>query len=47
LIPYEGNDSWLEETVRKIHLCLISSKIPDANDSCDYCSYRSAVEDVL
>jgi hypothetical protein len=47
LIPYEGNDFWLEETVRKIHSCLISSKIPDANNSCDYCSYRSAVEDVL
>ncbi len=47
LIPYEGNDSWIEETVRKIHSCLISNKIPDANDGCDFCAYRTAVEDVL
>ena len=47
LIPYEGNDSWLEETVRKIYSCLISNNIPDANDGCDFCAYRSAVEDVL
>jgi hypothetical protein len=47
LIPYEGDDSWIEETIIKIHSCLISNQIPDPNDSCDFCAYRSAVEDVL
>jgi len=47
LIPYEGDDSWLEETVMEIHSCLISNQIPDANDGCDFCAYRSAVQDVL
>ena len=47
LIPYEGDDSWIEETIKKIHSCLISNQIPGPNDSCDFCAYRSAVEDVL
>jgi hypothetical protein len=47
LIPYEGDDSWIEETIKKIHLCLICNQIPDANDDCDFCAYRSAVEGVL
>ena len=47
LIPYDGNDSWLGKTINKIHSCLVSSQIPEAEDSCDYCAYRAAVEDVL
>jgi len=47
LIPYEGDDSWIEGTVRKIHSCLISNQIPEPNDGCDFCAYRSAVEGVL
>ena len=47
LIPYAGDDSWVEETIIKIHSCLICGQIPDANDGCDFCAYRSAVEDVL
>ena len=47
LIPYAGDDSWIEETIIKIHSCLICNQIPDANDDCDFCAYRSAVEGVL
>ena len=47
LIPYAGDDSWVEETIIKIHSCLICNQIPDANDDCDFCAYRSAVEGVL
>jgi hypothetical protein len=47
LIPYEGNDSWVEETIMGIHSCLISNQIPDAKNGCDFCAYRSAVKDVL
>jgi len=47
LIPYAGDDSWVEETIIKIHSCLICGQIPDANDGCDFCAYRSAVEGVL
>lgn len=46
LIPYEGDDSWVEGTVRDIHACLNSDSIPDADPECDYCNYRSAITDV-
>jgi hypothetical protein len=47
LIPYDGNDSWLEKTIKNIHSCLMNNQIPGANEDCDYCAYRAAVEDVL
>jgi len=47
LIPYEGDDSWMEDTVRKMHRCLNSGKIPETGEDCDFCKYRDAVKDVL
>ncbi|MFA6519401.1 MAG: PD-(D/E)XK nuclease family protein [Candidatus Paceibacterota bacterium] len=41
LIPYEGNDSWVEYTLRDIKTCLDSDAIPDAYPDCDYCRYRT------
>jgi len=46
LIPYEGSDSWVESTIKKIHKCLKSDKIPKADSDCDYCAYRAAVKKV-
>jgi hypothetical protein len=43
LIPYTGDDSWIEKTIVKIHKCLNSSKIPKSNLDCDYCAYVKAV----
>ena len=31
LIPYTGDDGWVEKTIKKIHKCLKSDKIPEAN----------------
>lgn len=39
VIPYTGDDSWLEETLAKLHDCLNQNKPPASNPSCDYCSY--------
>ncbi len=47
LIPYEGDDSWLDKTIKGIHACLVSSQVPEADENCDYCAYRAAVEEVL
>lgn len=47
LIAYEGNDGWVEQTVRDAHACLNSSDIPPASEDCDYCRYRSDVESVM
>jgi CRISPR/Cas system-associated exonuclease Cas4 (RecB family) len=43
LIPYKGNDSWVEKTILQAHKCLNSDKIPSANPDCDYCSYIKAI----
>lgn len=43
IIPYEGDDGWLETTLGKIKENLESSKIPDVGEDCDYCKYREAV----
>jgi len=46
LIPYEGSDDWVEETIAKIHACLNADEIPRSSFKCDYCRYRQAVEEV-
>lgn len=49
LIPYEGNDGWIEETIHEIHKCLLNPDIPDLGEECDYCQYYDALKstDVL
>jgi RecB family exonuclease len=44
LIPYKGNDSWIEPALTKMKACLDSKKIPKAGEECDYCAYREAVK---
>lgn len=43
LIPYKGNDSWVEKKIKDLHKCLKSSKTPKAGKDCDYCGYVRAV----
>lgn len=40
IIPYTGDDAWVEPTLEKIVRCLKSNSIPKASQECDYCSYR-------
>ena len=46
LIPYKGNDDWVEPTIHDLYRCLQSDDIPAANDQCDYCAYVSATREV-
>jgi len=39
LIPYEGNDSWVEGTLNRIYQCLNRDTIPEADEDCDFCAY--------
>jgi CRISPR/Cas system-associated exonuclease Cas4 (RecB family) len=39
IIPYEGDDSWVEPTIYKIKECLESEAMPKNNEDCDYCQY--------
>ncbi len=47
IIPYEGDDSWVEKTIFDIHECLESNKLPSSGDDCDFCQYRKAVKSIL
>lgn len=46
IIPYEGNDSWLEVEINEMHKCLMSPVIPEHSLECDYCIYNKALEEV-
>lgn len=46
IIPYEGDDSWVEKVVERVHKCLMSNELPKAAHDCDYCNYRDAAEEV-
>jgi len=40
LLPYEGDDSWIDPTLDKLKACLESDTIPETGKMCDYCPYR-------
>lgn len=42
LIPYVGDDAWVEGAIRDIHRCLQGPEIPASGADCDYCAYRKA-----
>ncbi len=42
LIPYTGNDTWIEPKLAEIKQCLLSDHLPTAAAACDYCVYRTA-----
>lgn len=40
IIPYKGDDSWVEGTILDIHTCLESEEMPPPGPDCDFCRYR-------
>ena len=46
LLPYTGDDSWVESTLFEIKKCL-DGKIPQSNPNCDFCNYRKAFQDTV
>ena len=42
ILPYTGEDSWIEDTVLNLHKCLMAEDIPEPGKDCDYCSYVSS-----
>lgn len=47
VIPYAGDDSWVEDTITSMYKSVSSSELPKPGDNCDYCNYRRAARDVL
>ena len=43
LVPYKGDDSWVEQTLLDIKKTLDSESLPAASPECDYCLYRETV----
>lgn len=39
VIPYKGDDSWVEGILYKIKECLENDDMPPSGDDCDYCAY--------
>ncbi len=46
ILPYEGDDSWMEDTVLAMRACLMGPSIPVHSAECDYCTYNKAVREV-
>ncbi len=46
LIPYKGNDDWVEENIIKAHECLMGDTIPEMAEDCDFCRYRREITKV-
>ena len=40
LLPYKGNDSWIEDTLYEIYNLLQSEIIPPINNNCSLCDYQ-------
>lgn len=45
IIPYTGNDEWVEKAVLAAKECLMLEEIPAADPECDYCNYREAAQE--
>jgi RecB family exonuclease len=43
VLPYVGDDSWIEDVLQAIKACLMQDNIPGASERCSYCKYCLAV----
>jgi len=46
VIPYEGDDSWIEPKLKEIKKTLDAKDVPEADSDCDYCRYTEAISDL-
>jgi hypothetical protein len=46
LIPYAGNDGWVEDAIMKAKACLEGSELPAPGPMCEYCNYRKLALEV-
>lgn len=44
VIPYTGNDGWVDAAVIDARTCLAANSIPKAGNGCDYCDYVDAIK---
>ncbi len=46
IVPYKGDNSWVEPLLMEIRKTLSSDKLPDCDPDCEYCAYRDKIEKV-
>lgn len=46
IIPYEGSDSWVEETLTRARELLAKNEIPEPSPDCEFCLYRKLAQEV-
>ena len=44
IIPYQGNDKWVQDALIKARQCLDSDEIPAAAPDCPFCNYRQSAK---
>ncbi len=47
LIPYTGNDAWVEPILLDIHRTLTSETVPASHPDCEFCGYRTVAGKML
>ena len=46
ILPYSGNDSWIDDLLYQIKTTLMKNEIPEPTVSCDHCAYNSALKSI-
>lgn len=46
ILPYVGNDAWVDAAVRDAKMCLMRDTMPEPHPACSYCRYRAAAASV-
>ena len=46
IIPYQGNDSWIDDKIIEMQKCLMSPEMPSHGVDCDFCTYNKALKEV-
>jgi len=47
IIPYTGDDSWVEPALKDIKKLLTSDSLPPSGVDCEFCAYREAADKAL
>jgi|SRR3989338_3370698 len=46
ILPYNGNDAWVEQAILGARACLAADTMPNAAPDCAYCGYRRAAQEI-
>ncbi len=46
IIPYQGDDAWLEPLLQQVKSCLLSESLPAPSATCEFCRYRATTQQI-